>query len=96
MLDVGYTHPYSLYGYYFISDTAGEQRLIPQASALDGNNAYHVDWNMEYMVHEKDSINLIDRSGVSGGGREFYGEKLTENEKNLSFVAIDRMPRICL
>ncbi len=93
-------HPYSLYGYYFISDTAGEQRLIPQASALDGNNAYHVDWNMEYMVHEKDSINLIDRSGVSGGGREFYGETLFANKPKLTItfptqnVLLDK-PMIC-
>lgn len=69
-------NPYSRYGYYFLSDDAGEPILMPQARALDDENVMDVDWHVRYMVHEIDSINLIDKSGVSGGGREFFHEKL--------------------
>ena len=76
-------NPYSNYGYYFLSDSAGEQRLITQSEELDGTNAYDVDWYVDYRVHERDSFNLIDLSGVSGGGREFYGETFQGNRKQL-------------
>ena len=79
-------HPYSLHGYYFVSDSAGEQQLITEAEPLDENGAYTVDWNLEYMVHELDSFNLVDRSGVSGGGREFYGETLHANKPKLTIT----------
>ena len=81
-------NPYSKYGYYFLSDNAGEQRLIDQAEELDGTNAYDVDWYVDYRVHEKDLVNLIDISGKSGGGREFYGEAFQGENKQLS-VAFD-------
>ena len=58
-------NPYSNFGYYFLSDSAGEQRLITQAEELDVTNAYDVDWYIDYRVHERDSFNLIDLSGVS-------------------------------
>ena len=76
-------NPYSNCGYYFLSDSAGEQRLITQAEELDATNAYDVDWYIDYRVHERDSFNLIDLSGVSGGGREFYGESFQGNRKQL-------------
>ena len=76
-------NPYSNFGYYFLSDSAGEQRLITQSEELDGTNAYDVDWYVDYRVHERDSFNLIDLSGVSGGGREFYGETFQGNRKQL-------------
>ena len=34
-------------------------------------------------MHERDSINLVDRSGVSGGGREFYGEQFNSAQKRV-------------
>ena len=77
-------NPYSDYGYYFVSDDAGEQQLISVSELLEGNNLIDVDWYVDYRVHEKDEINLIDKSGVSGGGREFYGENLTTTNKLLS------------
>ena len=46
---------------------------------LDGLN----DVDFEERI-KKDEINLIDKSGVSGGGREFYGENLTSVNKSLS------------
>lgn len=77
-------NPYSDYGYYFISDTAGEQRLISYAEALDDTNAYDIDWYTAYYLHEMEKINLIDKTGKSGGGREFYGETLQANDKTLN------------
>lgn len=76
-------NPYSDYGYYFVSDTAGEQRLITLAEPLDDTNAYEVDWYTAYYLHEIEKVNLIDLSGVSGGGREFYGESLQGQTKTL-------------
>lgn len=67
---------YSRYGYYFVSDSAGEQRLIEETEVADAENAIDVDWFEDYRVYEKDSVNLVDVSGVNGGGREFYDKPL--------------------
>ena len=79
-------NPYSNYGYYFLSDNAGEQRLIGMSEPIDGDmsDVIDVDWYTNYQVHEKDEVNLLDLTGVSGGGREFYGEMLNESNKTLS------------
>lgn len=68
-------NPYSRYGYYFLSDNAGEQVIIPTAAELT-DAAYTSNTFTAYMVHDKDSVNLVDVSGKAGGGREFYGEQL--------------------
>lgn len=71
-----FTHtrnPYSRYGYYFLTDNAGEQTLIADAEALT-DYAYSEDTYTAYRVHDLDSVNLVDISGKAGGGREFYGE----------------------
>ena len=73
-----HTHnTYSRYGYYFLTDNAGEQHLIPTAEAV-AETDYTADTYMAYMVHDRDSVNLVDVSGKAGGGREFYGELLTD------------------
>lgn len=69
-------NPYSRYGYYFLSDTAGEQRLIKEAETAEAEGFIDLDWFEDYRVYERDSVNLIDVSGVSGGGREFYDKPL--------------------
>jgi hypothetical protein len=94
-------NPYSDYGYYFLSDSAGEQRLITTADALSDSDAKDVDWFTRCMLHEKEMINLVDKTGVNGGGREFYGESLSEsaNTLKLSFAAqhVRRdMPMTCV
>ena len=76
-------NPYSRYGYYFLSDNAGEQRLIPTAAELTGA-AYTASTCSAYMVHDLDSVNLVDISGKAGGGREFYGEQFNNNRKSLT------------
>ena len=78
-------NPYSTLGYYFLSDNAGEQKLITMAAPIQPTNTvYEVDWYLDYLVHERDSFNLIDPSGMSGGGREFYGERLQGARKQMS------------
>ena len=78
-----FTHtrnPYSDYGYYLLSDDAGALLAPTMAEAIQGD-ATDIYQYPYYQLHEKDSLNLIDRSGVSGGGREFYGEQFNANQK---------------
>lgn len=75
-------NPYSQYGYYFLTDDAGEQRLIQTAEPLT-DATYTADTYTAYMVHDKDSVNMVDVSGKAGGGREFYGEQLNSMRKKL-------------
>lgn len=77
-------NPYSDYGYYFLSDAAGEQRLITQTEALDGTTALDVDWFTDCLLYEKELYNLIDKKGVSGGGRNFYGEVMQVGNNTLT------------
>ena len=78
---------YSNYGYYFVSDTAGEQKIIDTATAATGTTVNDVEWFEDYRVHERDSVNLVDVTGVSGGGREFYGDQMYPQKprKTISF-----------
>lgn len=78
-------NPYSHYGYYFISDQLPLQKRIEISQKQhDTISIKDVDWYTAYKLHEKDSINLIDPSGISGGGREFYGEVLNLKNKALT------------
>lgn len=79
-------NPYSNYGYYFLSDRVGKQRLIQQESAQSDADVISVDWGIEYYLHEKEMVNLIDNSGSAGGGREFYGESLSASANTLSIT----------
>ena len=69
---------YSNYGYYLLSDDAGEKMDFPEDASVLGT-PIEITTYPYYQVHEKDSLNLIDRSGLSGGGREFYGEQFSAN-----------------
>ena len=71
---------YSDYGYYFLTDNVGEPLAPTEQPAISGTPT-EVTSYLHYQVHEKDSVNLIDRSGVSGGGREFYGEQFNTGQK---------------
>lgn len=75
---------YSNYGYYFLSDEAGEQRLITEAAPVESLDWEKVDYYMDHRLHEIDKVNLVDISGKEGGGREFYGESMTVNNHTLS------------
>lgn len=77
---------YSDYGYYFVTDKTGLQREIQLCDSNFANTSQiDVDWYMDLRVHERDSINLIDLKGQSGGGREFYGELFNTKNRSKSF-----------
>ena len=71
---------YSDYGYYFLTDNVGDLLAPTEGEAVTGEPT-EIKQYMLYQVHEKDSVNLIDRMGISGGGREFYGEQFSANQK---------------
>lgn len=71
---------YSNYGYYFLTDNTGEKLDAPQASTVAGAPA-DITTYPDYQVHDFDSLNLIDPSGVSGGGRTFFGEQFRPAQK---------------
>ena len=70
---------YSDYGYYFLTDNVGTLLPPTEGEAIEGTPT-DVTSYLNYQVHDFDSINLIDRSGVSGGGRTFYGEQFSANQ----------------
>lgn len=71
---------YSNYGYYFLSDNAGELLAPTAGDAITGTPTEVTSYPM-LNVQDKDSINLVDRSGLSGGGRTFYGEQFSPGRK---------------
>ena len=70
---------YSDYGYYFLTDSGSD--LVRQPEAVPTGIPTDVTTYPFYQVQDKDSINLIDRTGVLGGGRYFYGEQFNANQK---------------
>ena len=66
---------YSNYGYYMLTDDAGNLLAPTEGEAVSGTptdvDTYHL-----CQLHEQELVNLVDRAGESGGGREFYGEQL--------------------
>lgn len=73
---------YSEYGYYFLTDSEIGSDTFPTAEAVSGtpNDISSYD---DYQVHDYDSINLVDRSGESGGGKYFYGEQFAANKQRV-------------
>lgn len=70
---------YSDFGYYLLSDDAGDMLLFPEAETVSGSPT-DVTYYSYYQVQDEDSVNLIDRTGVSGGGRTFYGEQFAAGQ----------------
>ena len=60
-------NPYSLYGYYFITD-ATETNEMKTLSSVSDVSLQQVSTFDDYMVHEKDEVS------VNSSGRELYGE----------------------
>ena len=71
---------YSNYGYYFLTDNVGTP-LAPTAGEEISGTPTDITTYLQYQVHEKDSLNLVDRTGIIGGGREWYGEQFTPSQK---------------
>lgn len=70
---------YSDYGYYFLTESS-EEYVAPAPVVISGTPAEVTTYPF-YQVQDKDSLNLIDRTGVFGGGRYFYGEQFAANQK---------------
>ena len=80
---------YSEAGYYFLTDNAGTTLAPTTAEAVSGSGT-DVTSYINLQVHEKDSLNLVDRSGVAGGGKEFFGEQFSTNQKrSFSFTTLN-------
>ena len=71
---------YSNAGYYLLTDNVGTKLALPTAEVIT-TSAKDATTYTNLQVHELDSLNLVDRSGVSGGGKEFYGEQFSVNQK---------------
>ena len=71
---------YSNAGCYFLTNDAGEALAPTMAEAVTGEPK-DVTTFTYLQVHELDSLNLVDRSGVKGGGKEFYGEQFSVNQR---------------
>ena len=78
-------NPYSTYGYYFLTDNVGEQQLIPMADELT-DAAFEANTYTAYMVHDLDSLNLVDVAGKAGCGREFYGERFSSLRRSATIA----------
>ena len=77
---------YSDYGYYLLTDDAGAPLALTEDEPVSGVPT-DVTRYMFYDVHDKDSLNLIDRNGVAGGGRTFYGEQFnTGQSRSFTFT----------
>lgn len=72
-------NPYSNYGYYFVTEGAGEPKQmdsIPSSAYSDVDVTSFSD----YMIHEKEDVNLLE------SGREFFGESfLLNNSQDIPF-----------
>lgn len=71
---------YSDFGYYFLTDDADPVADL-QPKEVPTDTPTEITTYPFYQVQDKDSINLIDRTGVLGGGRYFYGEQFNANQK---------------
>ena len=71
---------YSNYGYYFLTDNVGSPLAPTEGATIEGTPTDVTSYS-HYQVHDYDSLNLIDRSGISGGGRTFYGEQFSASQK---------------
>ncbi|MCQ2345152.1 MAG: type IX secretion system sortase PorU [Paludibacteraceae bacterium] len=71
-------NPYADYGCYFLSDDAGEKRIISNDTViLNNDNAFAIYQTEDHQLHEQDLVNVIDINyGREGGGREWYGERI--------------------
>lgn len=86
-----YSHtlnPYALKGYYFVTDIDSEApQVLEPVEALVPYDVTDVETYSEYVLHEKEEINLLDPDmGMEGGGRVFYGEQLTNTNNRLQLT----------
>lgn len=85
---------YANYGCYFLSDNAGEQKILNKGEEIVSSNPYEVYTHTALQLHEEEQYNLVDLNGIAGGGREWYGDMLTTktNSKTIPFTFDDVDP----
>lgn len=76
---------YSDYGYYFLSDNAGERHILETVTPELSGTPTDVNTYTHLWLYEKDLVNLVDPSGVAGGGQSFYGENFSEATPSRTF-----------
>ncbi|MBR1923487.1 MAG: type IX secretion system sortase PorU [Paludibacteraceae bacterium] len=80
------------YGYYFLSDAPGLQNVMTTADALTPEETHDVTSYRAYALHEEELVNLVDRQkGMTGGGREFYGESISPDRTESFSFSIDNV-----
>ncbi|MBR1631447.1 MAG: hypothetical protein IJ680_06280, partial [Paludibacteraceae bacterium] len=72
-------NPYATSGYYFVtSSDVGQKKRITNAAAIPtAEGTYSVSRFTDYSVYEREAVNLVDPSGLAGGGRQFMGDRMT-------------------
>ncbi len=82
------TNTYSTQGFYFLTDDCESISTMEPNHTLTtfDDSAVEVTEFQDCQLHELDSVNLIDLSGYSGGGREWYGERMNASRNTLSFT----------
>ena len=70
---------YSDFGYYLLTDNVGDL-LVPTADEAIVGTPTEITTYPFYRLHEKDSLNLVDKTGISGAGREFYGDQFNAGQ----------------
>lgn len=76
---------YSDYGYYLMTSGSAERSLLSESEGVIIGSIDTIRSYDDLLLHEQDLINLIDQAGVSGGGREFYGETFSTSSPNRTF-----------
>ena len=83
-----FTHTRNTYsdkGYYLLSDNVSNL-LAPTTGEAVSGTTQEVTTYLQLQVHDKDSVNLVDRNGIVGGGKTFYGEQFgVGNRRTFSF-----------
>lgn len=72
-------NPYSDAGYYFVTKDVGRGKTIELGTAETVTPSQTFNSFTDVYVHELDEISLLQ------SGREFFGEKLSNSQKTLSF-----------
>lgn len=92
---------YADYGCYFLSDDTGENLNMDSDTIIDAATE-HIDVYSytDLQLHELDQRNLIDLKGDEGGGREWYGEELTNKKASITIpfyysYPVDTLPLVC-
>ena len=76
---------YSTHGYYFITSDSGTGKTLNEGqNALFPTESDQVVTVFDdYQLHEQELINLLDPTGMNGGGQEFFGEAFNSSSPTI-------------